>query len=150
MWELLFELATWHGLAKLCLHTETTVRDLENSTQHLGKLLRNDFKKGVCEDYMTFDLPSEEAARGHRKAANAKRKLMQLLPNLCRVSHLKGKKKRIKVNQDPLYHICQRNLQSLAAARVYSTWGHTRLILLVDTQRQYVFMAQLTTVTLRQ
>ena len=60
--KLLFELATWHGLAKLHLHTETTVRNLENSTTRLGELLRT-FQSDVCPGYQTFDLPSEEAAR---------------------------------------------------------------------------------------
>lgn len=64
--KLLFELATWHGLAKLRLHTETTVQDLENSTARLGDLLRN-FQKIVCPEYATYNLPSEEAARRRRQ-----------------------------------------------------------------------------------
>ena len=67
---LLFELGTWHGLAKLRLHTETTVTDLENSATRLGSLLLK-FKSDVCNNYATKDLPSEEAARGRRKAAKA-------------------------------------------------------------------------------
>ena len=59
---LLFELSTWHGLAKLRLHTETTVQDLENSTARLGDILR-DFQKTVCPEYDTYNLPTEEAAR---------------------------------------------------------------------------------------
>ena len=70
--KLLFELATWHGLAKLRQHTETTVRDLENSTSRLGNMLRS-FQQDVCSQYQTFELPSEEAARGRRKAAAAKK-----------------------------------------------------------------------------
>ncbi len=54
-------------MAKLRLHTETTVRDLENSTSRLGNMLRK-FQEDVCTKYQTFDLPSEEAARGRRKA----------------------------------------------------------------------------------
>ncbi|PPQ89051.1 hypothetical protein CVT25_006542, partial [Psilocybe cyanescens] len=61
--DLLFELATWHGLAKLRLHTEFTITDLENSATRLGTLLRK-FKADVCCAYDTRDLPSEEAARG--------------------------------------------------------------------------------------
>jgi DNA invertase Pin-like site-specific DNA recombinase len=68
--KLLFELATWHSLAKLRLHTETTVTDLENSATRLGHLLRK-FKSNVCSVYATRDLPSEEAARGRRQAAKA-------------------------------------------------------------------------------
>jgi len=68
--KLLFELATWHSLAKLWLHTETTVANLENSATCLGYLLQK-FKNNVCSVYATRDLPSEEAARGRRKAAKA-------------------------------------------------------------------------------
>jgi hypothetical protein len=70
--KLLFELATWHGLAKLRLHTETIVCELENSTTRLGDLLR-EFQNKVCPFYQTFDLPSEEAARARRKAAILKK-----------------------------------------------------------------------------
>ena len=60
--KLLFELSTWHGLAKLRLHTETTVNALETSTTRLGQILPK-FSGTVCPAYNTFDLPSEEAAR---------------------------------------------------------------------------------------
>lgn len=69
--DLLFELSTWHGLAKLCLHTESTVRALESSTTRLGIILRK-FQSTTCAEFITCDLPSEEAARGRRKAAKAK------------------------------------------------------------------------------
>jgi hypothetical protein len=65
--KLLFELSTWHGLAKLRQHTETTVHDLESSTSRLGSMLRT-FQQDVCSQYQTFDLPSEEAARARRRA----------------------------------------------------------------------------------
>ena len=69
--DLLFELATWHALAKLRLHTETTVCALETSTTRLGTALRK-FQSTICAEFVTRDLPSEEAARGRRKAAKAK------------------------------------------------------------------------------
>lgn len=65
-------MATWHGLAKLRLHTETTLNNLENSATRLGKLIRT-FKADVCSHYATRDLPSEEAARGRRHAAKARK-----------------------------------------------------------------------------
>ena len=68
--DLLFELATWHGLAKMCLHTESTIQSLEHSTTRLGTLLRR-FQSVTCEAYITRELPSEEAARGCQKAAEA-------------------------------------------------------------------------------
>ncbi|KAI9461891.1 hypothetical protein BJY52DRAFT_1116762, partial [Lactarius psammicola] len=70
--DLLFELATWHALAKLRLHTESTVCELESSTTRLGRILRK-FANSTCEEFVTVDLPSEEAARGRRKAAKVTR-----------------------------------------------------------------------------
>lgn len=71
--DLLFELATWHALAKLRLHTESTVCALETSTTRLGAALRR-FQSTICEEFVTRELPSEEAARGRRSAAKAKLK----------------------------------------------------------------------------
>lgn len=73
MLDLLFELATWHGLAKLRLHTTRTLNDLEGSTIRLGAALRK-FQSVTCENYITTDLPSEVASRGRRKAAEATKK----------------------------------------------------------------------------
>jgi hypothetical protein len=66
--KLLFELGTWHALAKLRLHTETTVTDLENSATRLGNFLQK-FKTDVCSIYATKELPAEDAFHGRRKAA---------------------------------------------------------------------------------
>ena len=70
--KLLFEMATWHGLAKLRLHTDTTLTNLETSSTRLCNLLRK-FKRDVCSAFITQDLPSEEAARGRRQAAMAQK-----------------------------------------------------------------------------
>lgn len=59
--DLLFGLATWHALAKLRLHTESTIQSLENSTTRLGKVLRK-FQSVTCAAFATVDLPTEEAA----------------------------------------------------------------------------------------
>ena len=71
--DLLFELATWHFLAKLRLHTESTVTALETSTTRLGAAFRK-FTSITCEAYVTRALPSEEAAQGRRQAALAQKK----------------------------------------------------------------------------
>lgn len=84
--DLLFELSTWHGFAKLRLHTESTICSLETSTTRLGILLRK-FQSTTCTEFETRDLPSEEAARGRRKAAKAKRQ------TTTQKSKSKGKKK---------------------------------------------------------
>lgn len=71
---LLFELATWHALAKLRLHTSTSIGFLETSTKRLGEILRC-FASEVCEQFHTLELPQEETARRRRMAiANPKGK----------------------------------------------------------------------------
>lgn len=70
--DLLFSLSTWHALAKLRLHTETTVTLLESETKRLGRLVRK-FKKITCGAYVTKELPKETAARGRRTAALVKK-----------------------------------------------------------------------------
>ena len=69
--DLLFEFATWHGLAKLRLHTDSTLNALDTLTTRLGDLLHK-FTSTTCEEYDTRELPPEEAAHGRRKAARAK------------------------------------------------------------------------------
>jgi hypothetical protein len=66
--DLLFELATWHALGKLRMHTETTLHFLDNSTIRLGRALRR-FKRFTCDSFVTQELPKEAAARGRRKPA---------------------------------------------------------------------------------
>jgi hypothetical protein len=63
--DLLYELATWHALAKLRLHTDTTVRFLEGSTTRLGTVMRM-FASTTCKAFYTVELPSEETARRRR------------------------------------------------------------------------------------
>lgn len=65
--DLIYTLAEWHGLAKLRLHTESTLREFEVSTIELCNLLRK-FKTTVCKKYITKELPNEINARGRRTA----------------------------------------------------------------------------------
>lgn len=69
--DLLFTMAEWHSLAKLRLHTDSTLSRLENCTVELGRLLRK-FQKDVCSAFDTRELPRETAARGRRKAKSKK------------------------------------------------------------------------------
>ena len=86
MHNLLFELCTWHALAKLRMHTETTIRDLEHSTRRLGFIVR-DFKRTICAEYQTKELPADNAPRGRHKAA-----LTQLPSQLNKQAGTKPKK----------------------------------------------------------
>ncbi|KAF9032624.1 hypothetical protein BJ165DRAFT_1535025 [Panaeolus papilionaceus] len=58
---LLFELCTWHSLAKLRSHSDTTVKELEASTFRLGKAMRY-FEQTTSKAFETKELPKEETA----------------------------------------------------------------------------------------
>ncbi|KIK11947.1 hypothetical protein PISMIDRAFT_121797, partial [Pisolithus microcarpus 441] len=59
---LLFRLAEWHALAKLRLHTEDSLKLLEQSLRMLTAQLRH-FAEVTCAAFQTKELPSEAAAR---------------------------------------------------------------------------------------
>lgn len=62
---LLYRLAEWHALAKLRMHTEHTLQQLEESTIILGKELRS-FRNSSKTAWTCKELPRETAARGRR------------------------------------------------------------------------------------
>ena len=63
---LLYRLAEWHALAKLRMHTETTLDLLDSITTILGQEFRQ-FRRTVCSAYATKDLPKEHAAHQRKK-----------------------------------------------------------------------------------
>ncbi|KAG5638429.1 hypothetical protein H0H81_012646 [Sphagnurus paluster] len=67
---LLFTLAEWHALGKLCLHTETTLQWLDQCTTDLGQRLRK-FESETCSHYDTRELPKEAQARVRHQTRNA-------------------------------------------------------------------------------
>jgi hypothetical protein len=66
--KLLYRTAEWHAFAKMRLHTETTLKHLEDLTTELGKLMR-DFEHSTCSHFQTFELPREVEARKRREDA---------------------------------------------------------------------------------
>lgn len=60
--KLLFELAHWHGLAKLRMHTDATLEILSRITRSLGNTLRI-FEEKTCAAFETRELERERAAR---------------------------------------------------------------------------------------
>jgi hypothetical protein len=70
---LLFRLAEWHALAKLRMHTESTLTYMESVTTILGRELRK-FRDSTCSAFATQELPKETAARGRRQARNQSKK----------------------------------------------------------------------------
>jgi len=70
--DLAFDLATWHAYAKLRKHTKHTLHSLRSQSKELGRQLRT-FLRDTCSKYKTKHLPGEEAARGRRRVAKAKK-----------------------------------------------------------------------------
>ncbi|KAJ3569580.1 hypothetical protein NP233_g4962 [Leucocoprinus birnbaumii] len=67
--KLLYCLAEWHALAKLRIHTDTTLKILGELTQEFGVLIRH-FRDSTCVAFSTVELPRETAARQRHDAAN--------------------------------------------------------------------------------
>ena len=67
---LLFDLAHWHGLAKLRMHIDPTVDVLSQVTTSFGNSLRA-FKERTCEVFPTRELERERDARKRRQEKSA-------------------------------------------------------------------------------
>lgn len=64
--ELLFDLAHWHGLAKLRMHTDPTLDILSQVTTSLGNRFRT-FRDKTCAEFPTKELERERVARARRQ-----------------------------------------------------------------------------------
>ena len=67
--KLLYRTAEWHALAKLRMHTETSLALLESLTTEFGLLMQN-FQELTCSQITTTELPREIAARKRRELNN--------------------------------------------------------------------------------
>ena len=65
--KLLYRTAEWHALAKLRMHSDSTLLLLEDLTTEFGKLIRQ-FRDLTCSQFKTVELPRETAARKRRGA----------------------------------------------------------------------------------
>ena len=70
---LLFICAHWHSLAKLRMHTDQTLKILDDATINMGAELRA-FNNKTCNAFVTQELPRETAARKRRGRKKTKRK----------------------------------------------------------------------------
>lgn len=70
---MLFILAHWHGLAKLRLHTDSTLRRLDALTSDLGAQFRI-FQAKTCLAFQTRELPRETRARNRQPTRQDKKK----------------------------------------------------------------------------
>jgi hypothetical protein len=77
---ILFALNNWLSLAKLRLHTDTTLALLEDATKRLGKQLR-DFTDNIAPEYPTTESKTERNRRDRRtaKAASSSNALAPML-----------------------------------------------------------------------
>jgi hypothetical protein len=66
---LLFVMAHWHGLAKLRMHTDTTLDMMDAVTSDLGTKLRA-FQQKTCAIFKTKELRREANARNRKQAKN--------------------------------------------------------------------------------
>jgi hypothetical protein len=64
--QVLFDLAHWHGLAKLRMHTDSTLKVLLQVTTALGDRLRT-FQEQTCSAFPTRELQREQTARLRRQ-----------------------------------------------------------------------------------
>jgi len=71
--DLLFTMASWHALAKLRMHTESTLSKLDNLTTQLGAHIRR-FANVTCQKYVTYELEREKGARQRRQAKKTSKK----------------------------------------------------------------------------
>jgi hypothetical protein len=67
--KLLYWTAEWHALAKLRMHTDSTLTLLEELTTEFGKLMRQ-FRDLTCSQFATIELPREAAARTRARNTN--------------------------------------------------------------------------------
>lgn len=70
--ELLFTLCDLHALAKLRMHTETTLAIMETTISHYGLLVRR-FVARTCVDLPAKELPKEKAKKMWKKAGDIAR-----------------------------------------------------------------------------
>ena len=59
--ELLFICTHWNGLAKLCLHSDSTLDIMDDMTAKLGSQF-HEFHDKICPQFQTYELPCEVVA----------------------------------------------------------------------------------------
>ena len=72
---LLYKAAEWHALAKLRMHTDSTLDHLEAVTREFGRLVRQ-FRDQTSNEFDTVELPNENGAR--KKGSRSSRKKLNL------------------------------------------------------------------------
>jgi hypothetical protein len=76
---LLFICGHWHGLAKLRIHTDLTLKIFDDETARIGAEFRA-FNDKICPAFETHELHRETEARRRRRSKKAKRTDAPLAP----------------------------------------------------------------------
>jgi hypothetical protein len=71
---LLYKAAEWHALAKLRLHTDSTLDLLEAVTREFGRLMRQ-FRDKTSDKFNTVELPRESGTRNGGSRSSKKKTL---------------------------------------------------------------------------
>jgi len=124
---LLFRLAEWHALAKLRLHTESTLTHMESITVVLGRELRH-FYSFTCAAFATVELPKEVAARD-RKDSREKAKAAAAEDSEARIPPL-------TTTQEPKRKKKKKNL-NLSTYKVHALGDYVRTIRMFGTTDLY-------------
>ncbi|KAI0666052.1 hypothetical protein C8Q78DRAFT_985227 [Trametes maxima] len=103
--KLLFRLAVFHALAKLRLHTDTTLSIFESAVKTLGEAIRT-FATKVCREYDTRELDKEVAARQRRKAKkDSKGKAPAHVPKNAKPEDMERPRKEFNPNTYKLHRL---------------------------------------------
>ncbi|KIJ58305.1 hypothetical protein HYDPIDRAFT_141613 [Hydnomerulius pinastri MD-312] len=68
----LYRFAEWHALAKLRMHTDSSLSMFDKASKALSSILRK-FRDETAKAYTTFELPKEREARQRRSGKNGPR-----------------------------------------------------------------------------
>lgn len=71
---LLYKTAEWQALAKLRMHTDSTLDLLEAATRELGRLMRH-FRDKTSDEFDTLELPGETSTKKRGASSSKKKKL---------------------------------------------------------------------------
>ncbi|KIM51114.1 hypothetical protein SCLCIDRAFT_33728 [Scleroderma citrinum Foug A] len=124
MMKLLFLLCHWHGLAKLCMHTEDTLRLMESVTVMLGNHLRT-FTNETCATFSTKELHREAEAQTRRQARETllKQGVFSRQPNNTYTSTRKAKTLNLQTYKLHALGDYVEQIQTYGTTDSYSTQG---------------------------
>ena len=72
--QLLYRTAEWHALAKLRMHTDSTLDLLQDATRELRPLIRQ-FRDKTSDEFDTVELPSKTGTEKRGGSSSKKKKL---------------------------------------------------------------------------